>query len=404
MTLGTGEEQLVISMDRFKDHLTAVDCSDEMFLTFTSNATYQDAIDDWEWVNFNEKRTFILIADYKGCGEEFSRDPWVVQKVRYDDPKLTVHLSAVRKDWKELGTGFELDFGKFAPEETAPEEAPKKDGKDRRFLDFITDPIEEVIEKVPDVVQEVTEKVPEVIQDVKDAIPDISSTKSFTVPLSKQFPAQILKPITKGSASVGIDCTDCNFSGSLEFEGHIKYAIDKFSELSIKAIPKGIAANLGLTLSATGSVARKTGAIFEHPFEIVKFGVPGLTIPKVLTIGPNVAFNGGFAIPEISGSAVISTGVTMSIPDDSHAAADFVSQKKISSNGWVPDVKTKPLEMNGAITASVEIWTEIAVALTLEVFGSGFNLDLALEVPKVIITAEMKKSKSCRIRTEYLKD
>src|SRR5580700_8697270 len=64
MTMFTGDEELVISMERFASELKAVNCSNNMMMAFKSNASYSSAINSWEWVNFNENRTFIIIANY----------------------------------------------------------------------------------------------------------------------------------------------------------------------------------------------------------------------------------------------------------------------------------------------------------------------------------------------------
>jgi hypothetical protein len=97
MTMFTGEEELVISMERFASELKAVNCSSNMMVVFKSNASYSSAIDSWEWVNFNENRTFIIIANYPGCGAEKSHQPWVVSSVAYDPTYLAVHLNATKK-------------------------------------------------------------------------------------------------------------------------------------------------------------------------------------------------------------------------------------------------------------------------------------------------------------------
>jgi hypothetical protein len=102
MTLDTGDDELIISMERFADDLKFVNCNEQMTAAFKSNEAYQYAIDDREWANFKEKRTFIPIANYPGCDRNRSRQPWVVSNVQYDVPNFIVHLNATKKSWTDI--------------------------------------------------------------------------------------------------------------------------------------------------------------------------------------------------------------------------------------------------------------------------------------------------------------
>jgi hypothetical protein len=102
-------------MERFAGELKSVDCSSNMMMTFISNSTFQTAIASWSWVNFNEKRTFILIANYAGCSPDNARQPWLVSDVDYDFSNLVAHLNATQKSWPEIAHTFSLDFGKYQP-------------------------------------------------------------------------------------------------------------------------------------------------------------------------------------------------------------------------------------------------------------------------------------------------
>src|SRR5450432_22395 len=115
MTLNTADDEMVVSMERFAQNLKAVNCSQSMMMSFKSNASYQQAVHSWDWVNFNENRTFILIANAPGCGAARSRQPWTVNWAEYDPEHLTVHLNATKKTWKEVAHTYSMDFGVYAP-------------------------------------------------------------------------------------------------------------------------------------------------------------------------------------------------------------------------------------------------------------------------------------------------
>lgn len=57
----------------------------------------------WEWVNFNNPRSFVMITDHLKCGKDWSLEPCVVSNARHDEKKLVVTLNA-RKTWKHANT------------------------------------------------------------------------------------------------------------------------------------------------------------------------------------------------------------------------------------------------------------------------------------------------------------
>lgn len=102
-------------MERFASQLKDVYCSQDMMMSFKSKNSYSSAVASWNWVNFNENRTFIMVANYPGCGAANSRQPWVVSNAAYGPDNLAVHLNATKKTWKEVAHTYSLDFGRYSP-------------------------------------------------------------------------------------------------------------------------------------------------------------------------------------------------------------------------------------------------------------------------------------------------
>jgi hypothetical protein len=117
LTLGTGEEELVLSTERFSGKLKSMDCNanSSIAMSFISNSTYKSAMAFWNWVHFSEERSFILITNFDGCSMDKARQPGIVSNVDYDPAQLMVHLNATQNFWPEIAQTFSLDFGKYMP-------------------------------------------------------------------------------------------------------------------------------------------------------------------------------------------------------------------------------------------------------------------------------------------------
>jgi len=323
MTLDTGDDELIISMERFADDLKSVDCSEQMTMAFKSNEAYQDAIDDWEWVNFNEKRTFILIANYPGCGRNRSRQPWVVSNVQYDVPNFIVHLNATKKNWTDIAHLYSLDFGIYQP-------LPSPNNP--RAL--------------------------------------IEATKSFSVDLYHALPSTIFSS-SFGQFSFGIECNECGTSGSLEISGHVESNLFGLSQFKVSVIPHGIQAHLALRMIASGELP--VGG-WEKDFDILSVGIPGFSIPNILEVGPNLQIDGGFSLSTLEGAVSITSGITATIPDSSLAEVDFASKKKLDIHGWKPTFSTTPFQFNAKVDADFEFFVQLSVAVSLTCLGGSLVL------------------------------
>lgn len=328
MILYTKDNELVISMERFAHELKSVNCGQNMMLTFKSKAAYEYIMKTWIWVNLNGTRSFIMVANYPGCGKDRSREPWVVSNVYFYNSTLTVHLDATKKTWKEVAHTYTLDFGDFIPEPSTNQ---------RRFL-------------------------------------NVNLDKSFTLDLTAQLPTEIFKTPTPNNMSLAIDCIDCGTKGTLVFAGHISASLfDGITSILLSATPHGIEANLKLSFDLSGSLSFEVAGALKVNKKLLTLPLPsGFNIPDILTFGPNVDINAGFSLDNLEGEAKITTGISAKIPDSSVAKIDLVAKHAVDISGWVPQITTDPLTLEAEIDAEVELYTEIAVAVSLLVLGKIF--------------------------------
>lgn len=340
-TKGVGADRLIIDMGKFAFQLKKARCTTDFMVQFKYKISFDAAKKQWDWVNYNGMRSFVLIADHFLCGKDWSLEPWLVSRVTFNATDLTVKLDAEKRTWKQIAQSYSMDFGN---------NQFNRGGKHKRLVDFDFD-------------------------------------KSFALDLSSEWPSAIFSQ-SFGAAEFGITCQDCGTTGSLVFAGHIEGSlfggIDKFM---ISATPNDISANLNLNISFAGQY--RFGDEGKKEFDIITIPLPaGWTIPGVLTFGPNAKVSGGFALESIAGQATIGSGITATIPDDSIAMVDLFAKKKLDVHGWIPEFETKPLEIQAEITASGEVYTKLEVAVTLEVLDEdGVNVDVNLKFPKLRITA-----------------
>ncbi len=328
------QDEKILDMDKFSFALDAASCNaEDFFLHFKHPLIYQAAKIAWNWVNYNDLRSFVIVPSWTGCGDDRSHDPWVVKKVEFDDKTHKVILDATESNWKKVMSTFVLDFGELVL------------GRNNK----------------------------------RDIIPDLD--KKFTLDVGSSFPKEIFSwEVDTGvlNATLQANCDDCGTEGSLVFAGHVEASlgwtgidIDKF-ELSVK--PQGVKAHVGVSLEFQGEVDFRDFVQPSQELNLLDIPVSGWRIPKVFEFGPNIEINAGYVIDYIGGSAVFSTGITASIPDTAIAKLDLKAEDSVQVSGWTPEIETDPLELRAQIDAQTRLYTEIALSVSITILGASTPL------------------------------
>ncbi|KAI9369634.1 hypothetical protein BJX61DRAFT_549462 [Aspergillus egyptiacus] len=355
------QNERILDMDRFGFALDSASCSSEdMHLKFKHRLIYLAAKIAWQWVNYNDLRSFVLVPSWEGCGEDKSHDPWVVTRVEFDDQSQRVNLVAAQSTWKKVMSTVVLDFGEVVLGRSGSGRDDDDGGDDKRR---------------------------------RDIIPDLDAR--FRLNLDARLPQQIFKwQVNRGvlNASVTANCNDCGTSGTLVFAGHVEaslgwggFDVDKF-EISVR--PQGVQAHVGLSLDFQGHLDY-TGLVRpSQEFEILEIPVSGWNIRGVFEFGPRILLNAGYEIDYIEGVASVGTGITARIPDSAVARLDLLAEDSVQVSGWEPVIETEPLQAMAQVNAQASLYTEIALSVSLTVLDdNGFGVDLALKVPEVTVTA-----------------
>lgn len=79
MTLYAPDGLPIVLMERFEGLTSSVDCKGDdgvMSLTFKSRKAYDYALKIWGYINEDDDKHLLLIANHDGCGPDDERQPY----------------------------------------------------------------------------------------------------------------------------------------------------------------------------------------------------------------------------------------------------------------------------------------------------------------------------------------
>lgn len=171
----------------------------------------------------------------------------------------------------------------------------------------------------------------------------------------------------------GIDlfCVDCGINGALKATGSVSISATQGFYKGTISLDGNMQAGLFLGINAFAQWEKKLEK------EIIKTGLPGFSIPKVVTIGPSLALGieAGLTV-EAVGQVLV--GTSYNWPAIS-ATLDIIDKTKSTRSGFSPIV-TKKFEAYGDITATASLGLPVTVAFGVDFFSGkqiqgAFNVD-----------------------------
>ncbi|KAK1832041.1 hypothetical protein QBC39DRAFT_305847 [Podospora conica] len=349
--------QRILDMERFSWGISRATCSESIQVTFSQRSTFELARHAWEWVNQDDKRSFVLVADPILCNSGDDRHPWAVVGTTTDSSTLTITLQATRKEWRQVTYKYDIDFGAVATNPTAV----------RKRLD----------------------------------LPPWDG--AFEAPLDIKLPSTL--PLHVGDDTNFVDfqvnCKDCGLSGRLLFEGHIQGGVFPFylerCDISIK--PIGVRAAIDLELLFAGAYEN---GMYNMPDLGKDFDLPDIPIPipggswhvdGIFELGPEIKLQAGIRVESLKGNARLTTGFAVEIPDNSVMGLDLThltpgSGKLVIVEGWKPTFDVRPPKLEAELAAVVNLYFQASPSFDLVAFGqngitAGFPfrfLDLTLTI------------------------
>jgi len=107
-----GNNENIISMQRFKGMTRSVTCSNNSIDIFSNdNTTFAYAQNVWDWVNGADNHTFVMVVGTGDCGWNEHRVPFTISALAYNDATSTASLTANASNWREAIHSYTLDVG-----------------------------------------------------------------------------------------------------------------------------------------------------------------------------------------------------------------------------------------------------------------------------------------------------
>jgi hypothetical protein len=319
----------ILSMERFRGMLSHVSCANSsMELSFNDNDAFTYAQRVWDWVNGADNHSFVMVSEQGQCGPDSDRIPFNVQSISYDAGKRTASLKGQAQDWKTAAHTYDLHVGHVP--------IPSKNGVSRR--DY---------------------------------------TKDWSVDFDHQFNGKV--ELSKGDFSVALDTGGSKTSGSFAMELTIKTKLLVPYDVTASLSPKGVSATAKTKLSVSGNLP---GTDFGKSVTVLSIPLDGLEIPGgILDIGPNLDIDVGFAIGPLKGTAALTGGVTVSIPDSAVVSLDLLDPSNNQHSGWDPSVDVLPWNVSAQISGSVEVFAQPELNLKAEVLNHGYEIAIGMKLP-----------------------
>ncbi|KAK7993714.1 hypothetical protein PG989_007095 [Apiospora arundinis] len=269
----------------------------------------------------------------------------------------------------------------------------------KKIAQIVSKGVQSVVSSAAKVVKEavntVVDGAKKVVNVIGDAVSSLSNPK-----LDKTFPVdlgpkklvdspfgpafQIFKKEKENKAgtasgAIGFYCVDCKVKGKIHVGGELSFSLlgGGISKGQI-GLDGNIEAGLFLGLAAEAKYQRE----FKTP--IASAGIPGLTIPNIITIGPVLKLDAALDI-NIAAQGQVLAGTKLTIANFG-ASLDIVSGK--SSANFKPVFKNR-FEASGEISAEAGLGLPITVGVGLDIPVIKFSkLVSVIDKPSVRFSAK----------------
>jgi hypothetical protein len=330
--------------ERFNDTIASLSCSSTALkMKFKNEDDYTLAKNSWNWVNQNSNRYFVMVVAWPSCGGD--RRPYKVTSYTSNNATMTITMSAAPKDFQKAFPYMKLSVATNG------------------ILDGV--------------VPTGTRK-------------RASLSTSIPISLEHDFSGTKIFDAQAEDVDVSLNCGTCNTAGTLNIDAELSFNLFSSPTLSgtISVTPSGVAATVGLSLTASGEV---TQAIDES-VNFVTFTLPGgISIPLIGMLGPSLMVDMVATISSITASATVNLGsVTMSIDDNSKAQLDLANSANNVLTGFTPTFSAEGPSVDAGISASAQFGPQIILGIDAEVFGTGAAAGLALNAPSLNLNAAIE--------------
>lgn len=175
-------------------------------------------------------------------------------------------------------------------------------------------------------------------------------------------------------------CVNCGVIGKIVAEGSI-------TATPLSGLTRG---TIGITGNMYAGVYLGVNAFAKWEYEfhrdLLKVGLPGWSIPGIVTLGPQVILSVKATIG-IEAEGQLITGASFTWPNFA-ATLDFVDRKKSSKSGWSPTVDSK-FQAHGSLEASAALGLPVTVEFGIDILNGKYKSAIGLvDTPSIVASAE----------------
>ncbi|KAF3909904.1 hypothetical protein ABW21_db0209532 [Orbilia brochopaga] len=348
----------LIMMEKFDKLVRKISCQEgQIILGFNDDAAMKYAINAWDWINEKEKDYFFLIANHNGCSQDMQRSPYRVDEVHYDEKSFTTTLSTKAIAWESVATDFDISLssanmprGRRVRKRTQTADVTK-----RGFWDLINFKLGK-----------------SVYWDLSVGDVDGGRRAIFKDPMHE-------------FSNLEVHCVGCYLSGGIEIAGFIKVVKGSVQQLYIGAKPKNLHGKLEIETFIRADLPDPG---LKWDMNLFELGIPGLSIPGILTLGPSLQYQVGFQLA-CSGSGNFSLGVQTTIPNEAQVIGNLLDITSSSAAGFEGSSLQPILMLNEmSARANFYVYAQPVVAFGIKLLTQ-YGVEAALELKLPYINADI---------------
>ncbi|KAK2754745.1 hypothetical protein FQN54_006878 [Arachnomyces sp. PD_36] len=323
ITMFADENERIISMEKFIPMLDHVECGERMVLAFKNKAGFEHAIRAWGWVNEEETRSFIMIANHPACGKE-ERQPYYILDVDYDEGKNIAYLYGEEKSLQEVAHTFDAEFGHV--------DLPDIEGS------------------------ELSRRWPW----------NDDAEGSFDIDVEDEYVGPIVDMDSDSAGNYLLECKSCGFTGGISFHGRLGFTFGIPHSVSLGFDARDLGAYAHIKLDVHGLLP-----VYAYYIDSI--------IPKEVAmkspLGVILAFvkpQFGVTLGGATGNFSISTGASAKFPSDATSeisldSPDDILDPDLDFGNWDIDADYDGLDFKGHV----------------ESFSGSFFLQLYAGIPDI---------------------
>ncbi|VUC31382.1 unnamed protein product, partial [Clonostachys rosea] len=403
-----------VNTEFFDDLIDSMSCPKQgkgnLVMKLSKDINIDDVQTLWKWVREIDDNQLVFMIGDRGCGWNEGRLMYRVHDIDFL-PDYTAILKATKIDWCKSLHKCQIRIGQKAIRRPNPlvtlskrwELWDKFKNKTKEVAGKVGDKVVEVGEKVSDKVEKATDKVHEYGHRAKEKVKgkamkviEGDHNKHFSIPFKMDVSGKGL-----GFSMAGVDynahCSNCSTDGSFEIDATLTVHGGEMEEASVELTTEGLRATTILSLGIKGKI---TEALIEKSLPLFKVSPAGIAIPGVVTIGPTITVALKAGVDAIKGGATITMGGHMMISNSS-ATLDFLSEDKMSAEGWDVEMESHPVQIDGFVEAKTYVSLSPSIGLEISLLETGFAAELSANLPYLAASVKGTQSLACSACGNY---